>query len=68
MKQKVLKPGQLFTYKNHVYRVKKVKVEAVCDHCELKECKNMYITFPSCRWNYGGKYLIPYNCELTLVK
>lgn len=70
MKQKVLKPGQLLTYNGHVYRLKKVRLELACLHCDLKECKNFYLRdiFPPCRWYHDGKYRIPCGCILTLVK
>lgn len=68
MKQTTLKPGQLVTYKNHVYRVKRVDIEKVCDHCELEECRSLCIIFPGCKWDRYKKYTLPSDCELTLVK
>lgn len=61
-KQKSLKPGQLVTVKNRVYRITKSSLKYPCAICDCKSCR-MIIAIMVC-----FRLPIPYDCYLKLVK
>lgn len=61
-KQKSLKPGQLVTVENRVYRITKSSLGLPCLICDCTPCcpiMNVMICF---------RLLIPHNCYLKLIK
>lgn len=61
-KQKPLKPGQLVTVENRVYRITKSSLNYPCVICDCKTCHTT-MTMTEC-----FRLSIPYNCHLKLVK
>ena len=67
---KILKPGQLTTINNRIYRVTKCSASFSCLQCDFYMCNGSHYPYqPYCLIHPNNvPFLLPFGCMLRLVK